>query len=79
MICNLQVLKGAAIPSVFPWTREMYKRTTTSQLAASGHQRSDLTEKQVIQYIIVKCCAAQKTAQKGGTLSILISLKCKER
>jgi len=42
-----QVLQGTAIPSLFPWTREMYQRTTiTSRLAASVYQRSDLTEEQ---------------------------------
>lgn len=37
-----RVLKPTAIPSVFPWTKERYQRTTTvSQLAASPNQRFD--------------------------------------
>jgi len=42
-----QVLKGTAIPLLFPWTREICQRTTTtSRLAASVYQKSDLTEEQ---------------------------------
>lgn len=44
-----RVLNATAIPSVFPWTREVHLRaTTTSQLAASVYQRSDLAEEQII-------------------------------
>lgn len=43
-----RVLKATAVPSVFPWTREVYQRKSkTSQLAASMHQRSDLVEDNV--------------------------------
>ena len=43
-----RVLKGTAVPSVFPWTREVRQRKSkTSQLAASVHQRSDVIEDKV--------------------------------
>lgn len=37
-----RVLKATAVPSVFPWTREVYQRKSkTSQLAASMHRDID--------------------------------------
>ncbi|XP_065894872.1 uncharacterized protein [Dysidea avara] len=40
-----RVLKATSVPSVFPWTREMQQRTTTtSRLAASVYQRADMIE-----------------------------------
>ena len=43
-----RVLKATAVPSVFPWTKEIHQRkSTTSQLAVSAYQRSDLVEDEV--------------------------------
>ena len=45
-----RVLKPTAIPSVFPWTKERYQRTTAvSQLAASPNQRFDCIDDKVKQ------------------------------
>ena len=45
-----RVLKATAVPSVFPWTREVcQQKSKTSQLAASMDQRSDLVENDVTQ------------------------------
>ena len=45
-----RVLKPTAIPSVFPWTKERYQRTTAvSQLAASPNQKFDCIDDKVKQ------------------------------
>ena len=45
-----RVLKPTAVPSVFPWTKDQYHRTTAvSQLAASPYQRFDRFDDKVEQ------------------------------
>ena len=45
-----RVLKPTAVPSVFPWTKDQYRRTTVvSQLAASPYQRFDRLDDEVEQ------------------------------
>ena len=46
-----RVLKPTAVPSVFPWTKDQYHRTTAvSQLATSPYQRFDRFDDKVEQH-----------------------------
>ena len=68
------VLKATAVPSLFLWTREVCQRKSkTSRLAASVHQRYDVEVTPVIFHITQK-----KTAWKLKE-AVLTFQKCKER